>query len=372
MQDRQDRHFPQLDGIRGVAILIVLVGHLISLHIGFGLKKFGSVPPIGVDLFFVLSGFLITNSLLQARGRDHFFKNFYARRALRIAPLYFALLIFVFGIANHRFAALSFNAQKVHWQVFALYLQNLYYRQASELGPLCLAVTWSLAVEEQFYTVWPLLVSKLTVRNLSAVALGVVLAAPIARSIVPMFGYDPYINPVCRMDAMAMGALLSLWRFAANPSARHLMKRALYLLAGGATGEIICHFLGLTHIMSKSFVALMFTAILALSLAWEPLGKMLSIAPLRLTGRFSYCLYLVHLAIGELVFFKMRGSSLANSASRSFLIMALSYLAAWISWTFFESPILGLKKYFESRFPSRNAETSTELNSAPLSPVLGG
>ena len=368
----QDRHLPQLDGIRGVAILIVLLGHLVSLNMGFGIEKLGPLAPSGVDLFFVLSGFLITNNLLQARGRDHFFKNFYARRALRIAPLYFALLIFVFAIANHRVAALSFSTQKVHWQVYALYLQNLYYRQASEFLPLCLAVTWSLAVEEQFYMVWPLLMSKLTIRNLSAVAFGVVIVAPIARVIVPVFGYDPYTNPICRMDAMAMGALLSLWRSAANPSAREIKSRALYVFAAGATGEIICHFLALTHITSKSFVALMFTAILALSLAWVPLGGVLSIAPLRLTGRVSYCLYLAHPVIGALVYYKMKGSGLPNSVSRSFLIIALSYLVAWLSWTFFEAPILGLKKYFESRFPSRNGEPSTELNSAPLSPVLGG
>jgi len=368
----QDRHFPQLDGIRGVAISIVLLGHLVSLNIGFGVEKLGPLPPIGVDLFFVLSGFLITNNLLQARGKDHFFKNFYARRALRIAPLYFAMLIFVFGIANHRFAALSFNAQKVHWQIFALYLQNLYYRQATALGPLCLAVTWSLAVEEQFYMVWPLLVSKLTIRNLSAVAFGVVLIAPIARTVVPLFGYDPYINPICRMDAMAMGALLSLWRSAAHPSAREIKSRALYFFSAGAAGEVICHFLGLTHVMSKSFVALMFTAMLAFSLTWEPLSRVLSIAPLRLTGRVSYCLYLAHPIIGALVYHKMKGSSLANSASRSFIIIVLSYLVAWLSWTFFEGPILGLKRYFESRFASRNGAPSTELTSTPLSAVLGG
>jgi peptidoglycan/LPS O-acetylase OafA/YrhL len=367
----QGRHFPQLDGIRGVAILIVLLGHLVGLDMGFGIAKLGPLAPSGVDLFFVLSGLLITNNLLRAKGRDHFFKNFYARRALRIAPLYFALLIFVFAFANHRLAALSFGTQ-VHWQVFALYLQNLYYRQASELGPLCLAVTWSLAVEEQFYMVWPLLVSKLTIKNLSAVAFVVVLVAPIARLIVPVFGYDPYINPICRMDAMAMGALLSLWLSEAKPSAREIRSKAFYFFAAGTAGEIICHFLGLTHVMSKSFVALMFAAIVALSLAWEPLGKVLSVAPLRLTGRVSYCLYLVHPVIGALIYYGIKGSSLANSLSRSFLIIVLSYLVAWLSWTFFEGPILGLKQYFESRFPSKNGAPSTELNSAPLSPVLGG
>src|SRR6202035_2239788 len=122
--------------------------------------------------------------------------NFYSRRALRIAPLYFALLIFMFGIANHRLAALTFNDQKIHWQVFAFYLQNLYYRQASDLGPLALAVTWSLAIEEQFYMVWPLLVSKLTIRKLSVVAGVLLLFAPIARIVAPIVGCDPYISPL--------------------------------------------------------------------------------------------------------------------------------------------------------------------------------
>jgi peptidoglycan/LPS O-acetylase OafA/YrhL len=361
----QDKHLTQLDGIRGVAILIVLLGHLITQPIGFGIVRLGPLPPVGVDLFFVLSGFLITNVLLRARGKEHFFFNFYARRALRIAPLYFALLIFMFAVANHRLAALTFNDQRVHWQVFAFYLQNLYYRQASELGPLALAVTWSLAIEEQFYTVWPLLVSKLTVRNLSIVAAVLIFLAPIARVIVPIFGYDPYINPLCRMDAMAMGALLSFWLFSAKPSTQNINRQAVWVLGVGLAGEIICHFLGLTHILSKSLVALMFTAVLALSLVWEPLCKLLSLRPLRLTGKVSYCLYLAHPVIGDLVYHEFHGPTIAMKATRSLLIIALSYSAAFLSWTFFESPILSLKKYFET------SRVVSEATAKSLSAAVG-
>jgi peptidoglycan/LPS O-acetylase OafA/YrhL len=367
----QDRHLSQLDGIRGVAILIVILGHLITRDMGFGITRLGPLPPIGVDLFFVLSGFLITNVLLRARGTDHFFKNFYARRALRIAPLYFALLIFMFAIANHRLAAFTFNDQKLHWQVFAFYLQNLYYHQASELGPLALAVTWSLAVEEQFYLLWPLLVSKWTIRNLSAVATGLVVIAPVARVIVPKFGYDPYINPLCRADAMAMGALLSLWIWRADPSVREMKRTAMFILAGGLTGEVVCHFLGITHIMSKSFVALMFVALLALSLSWEPLKKVLSVAPLRLTGKVSYCLYLAHPLAGALLYHELSGTSLVMRAIRSLLILMLSYSVALLSWTFFERPILSLKRYFESGIPQKGQAAPAGLPSAALSPVLG-
>jgi peptidoglycan/LPS O-acetylase OafA/YrhL len=367
----RDRHLPQLDGLRGIAILIVLLGHLLTRSIGFGIEKLGALPPIGVDLFFVLSGFLITNVLLRAKSGDHFFTNFYARRALRIAPLYFALLIFMFAIANHRLAALTFNSQKVHWQVYAFYVQNLYYRQASELGPLALAVTWSLAVEEQFYMVWPLLVSRLTTSHLSAVAAGLIFIAPVARIVVPAFGYDPYINPLCRMDAMGMGALLSLWLWQANPSTRQIKSKAVSILAAGLAAEIICHFLGLSHILSKSFVALMFMAVVALSLAWEPLAKVLSIAPLRLTGKVSYCLYLAHPIVGGLIHHEVNGSGLAARAARSSLTFVLSYAVAFLSWTFFESPILSLKKYFTSHGPPKHHFPSDDLNSAALIALPG-
>jgi peptidoglycan/LPS O-acetylase OafA/YrhL len=367
----QDKYLPQLDGFRGVAILIVLIGHLITQPIGFGIDILGPLPPVGVDLFFVLSGFLITNVLLRTRGKEHFFTNFYARRVLRIAPLYFALLIFMFAIANHRLVALTFDNQRLHWQVFALYLQNLYYRQPLKGEPLALAVTWSLAIEEQFYTVWPLLVSKLTIRNLSIVAAGLVFIAPIARIVVPRFGYDPYINPLCRMDAMAMGALLSFWMFRANPSSRDIKKQAARVFAAGLVGEIVFHFLGLTHIMSKSLVALMFTALLALSMAWGPLCKVLSTAPLRLTGKVSYCLYLAHPVVGDLVYHQLHGSSLAVKTARSLLILALSYSVAFLSWTFFEGPILSLKKYFGSGRPAKGQASSTESTPASLSAVVG-
>ena len=365
----KDRHLSQLDGIRGIAILIVLLGHLLTRNFGLGIGKLGPLPPIGVDLFFVLSGFLITNVLLRAKSGNHFFRNFYARRALRIAPLYFALLIFMFAIANHRLAALTFDDQKLHWQVFALYLQNLYYRQASELGPLALAVTWSLAVEEQFYMVWPLLVARLTIRNLAFVASGLVFVAPIARVTLPVFGYDPYINPLCRVDAMAIGSLLSLWLWRTKPSDAQIRSLAMRAFAAGAAGEIICHFLGLSHVMSKSFVALMFAALLALSLAWEPLARILSVPPLRLTGKVSYCLYLVHPIVGALVYHELSGSSLAMKTTRSLLIIVLSYSAAMTSWAFFESPILGLKRYFETGRPSTELHSLDEVSSASLGPI---
>jgi peptidoglycan/LPS O-acetylase OafA/YrhL len=173
------------------------------------------------------------------------------------------------------------------------------------------------------------------------------------------------------MDAMGMGALLSLWLWQANPSTRQIKGKAVSILAAGLAAEIICHFLGLSHIMSKSFVALMFMAVVALSLAWEPLAKVLSIAPLRLTGKVSYCLYLAHPVVGALVYHEISGSSLAARAARSILIFVLSYAVAFLSWTFFESPILSLKKYFTSYGPPKHHSSSDDLGSASWNALPG-
>lgn len=183
-----NKHLPQLDGLRGIAILIVLLGHVLVFHFGLGITFLGPLPPIGVDLFFVLSGFLITRILLESRHQVHYFRNFYARRALRIWPLYFVALAVIFTVTNHRIAQLTFDQNRVHWPVFVVYVQNLAYRQASQMGPLALAVTWSLAVEEQFYTIWPMLVRWLSVRGLTITLLIIVAIAPLARFIVPRFG----------------------------------------------------------------------------------------------------------------------------------------------------------------------------------------
>ena len=162
-----------------------------------------------------------------------------------------------------------------------------------------------------------------------------ILIAPIARVVVPLFGYDPYINPLCRMDAMAMGALLSFWIFRASPPGDEVKRQAIRMLAAGFAGEIICHFLGFTHVMSKSLVATMFTAVLALSLAWEPLARVLSTPILRQTGKISYCLYLAHPVVGALVYHQLHGSSTTTKVARSLLIIVLSYSVAFLSWNLF-------------------------------------
>ena len=143
------KYIPQLDGLRGIAILIVLLAHLDYLPI-FGSAKYLKYGRTGVDLFFVLSGFLITGILLDTKEFPGYFKNFYARRALRIWPIYYAMLILFFSLLPAIFPHHSFHTDWNAWPYYATYTQNLFYNfpHSTPLGP-----TWSLAVEEQYYMV---------------------------------------------------------------------------------------------------------------------------------------------------------------------------------------------------------------------------
>jgi peptidoglycan/LPS O-acetylase OafA/YrhL len=345
----KNKHLPQLDGLRGVALLIVVLGHIIVFSFGFHNLRLGFVPPVGVDLFFVLSGFLITTILVRSKGQTHFYRNFYARRSLRIWPLYFFLLLFEFGIANHRLPDVAI-ASTAHWPIFALYLQNIIYSGSQpNPGVLVLAITWSLAVEEQFYLIWPLLVARLSIRHMVAV-LGVIIAfAPFARYLVEAAGRDSYTFPLCRIDAMAMGGLLAIWLIIKEPVGAIISKNGVLMIAAALAGQVICHFAHISHYVDKSFAALAFTGLLAIALHQSLVIRILSIAPLRFTGKISYCMYLSHAVIGPLIFHYLQGTSFSRAATRSVLVLAATYGYSTLSWFFFEQPILRFKRFFPER-----------------------
>ena len=150
---------PQLDGIRGIAILLVIFHNETVKYPFLYLDRIFANGWMGVDLFFVLSGLLITGILLDTRQSAGYFKNFYARRCLRTWPLYYASLLLMFGIIPLLLPAqgkIVFERSSPWW-AFPLYLQN-FLIPAPEKATGLLGVTWSLAIEEQFYLVWPLMV----------------------------------------------------------------------------------------------------------------------------------------------------------------------------------------------------------------------
>src|SRR5687768_1805284 len=177
-------HWPALDGLRGTAVIAVLVCHyavLLPRTPAVGLLEIGWA---GVDLFFVLSGFLITGILLDARGTPHYLRNFYARRALRIFPLYYGFLAVTLLVslavklapgASHEGLRHLWAAQPSLWTYTANYwmpAQTAWSPWSEVVIPL-----WSLSVEEQFYLVWPLVVCRLSERGLVRLCVGIVAGA---------------------------------------------------------------------------------------------------------------------------------------------------------------------------------------------------
>jgi peptidoglycan/LPS O-acetylase OafA/YrhL len=217
----------QLDGLRGVAILSVLVWHFVGSGVAVTpgttasyLRAAFRLSWTGVDLFFVLSGFLIGGILLDARDSRRYFRTFYVRRFCRILPLYWLLLAaFAAALWLHAshgwFEGSPAVDHPAPWWAYLTFTQNFYYA-AGHFESNLLALSWSLAVEEQFYLTLPPLVWLLPRRALAAVLCLAAGAAPLFRHWVyqsgafPVPGNAAYVLPVCRMDALALGVLGAL------------------------------------------------------------------------------------------------------------------------------------------------------------------
>jgi peptidoglycan/LPS O-acetylase OafA/YrhL len=211
---------PELDGIRGCAILLVLVWHYIAcqLHAVPGtaaayVERSLSMTWSGVDLFFVLSGFLISGILLDNRPATNYFRVFYARRICRIFPLYFLVLglfMFFLALGAEHWSKLSwlFHSPLPLWS-YATFTQNVLMASRQTMGSGWLEVTWSLAVEEQFYLVIPLLIWLLPRRQLAVVAVLLVFLAPLLRSTWGSW-FQGYLLTPWRGDSLLTGTLLAI------------------------------------------------------------------------------------------------------------------------------------------------------------------
>ncbi|PYT99820.1 MAG: acyltransferase [Acidobacteria bacterium] len=351
-------YIPQFDGLRGIAILLVLIGHSGFLE---ALPHAGMLEytRFGVDLFFVLSGFLITGILTDSKGSGHYFRNFYARRALRIWPLYYLILFFAFVVAPLFVPGMRPTVASI-WPPFIFYVQNLAYH---DVYPFALGATWSLAVEEQFYLTWPLPVFLLSKRVLSIVLVSLV-AMSLSLRIAFHFhgaatGYVHTFTP-SRLDAIACGSLAALWLRSPSGTFALWRVRAYQFLGLGVAGVVLTRVLmhRNSSVVSYTFLAMAFTGLLGISLTSDPrsslLGRSLSAGWLRYIGKISYGIYLLHYPIFHLWarFFDSQSFYQYNQVARNLLgfavQMPLAMLAAAISWRFFEGPILRLKE----RFPS--------------------
>ncbi len=363
------RHkIPQLDSVRGLAILLVMMHNMGSKYPLPYSQWLISNGWMGVDLFFVLSGFLITGILLRTKSSAGYFKNFYARRCLRIWPLYYSLLIFMFvliPVLRPSEAHMVFEPRSSPWWAYPLFLQNfLVPIPTMATGPL--AVTWSLAIEEQFYLVWPFIVRFCSPIQLRRIAIGVICVAPALRYYLSAHHVIIYSNVFCRLDGLMAGALLALMISNENFVPSLFVARAWILLALAASFALIFQRFDAQWIVF-SFTALASAAFVYLAMfsAQPWLQMILNNRFLIFTGTISYGLYLLHKIPMDMAqsFHLDKSPLVAVSAS-----FAAAFALALLSWNVLEKPFLAWKRFFKS---TPSPQDSLDGRGMPTNPPAG-
>ena len=379
----QSKHLPFLDGWRGIAVLSVMVYHLWPRRFRHGLY-FAEFGWMGVDLFFALSGFLITRILLAARDRPNYFRNFYARRALRIFPLYYAVVAVaclfwpLFGPHPEPAREVLPRAAAAFGHVTNLW-QAWHHAWFPAPPPFLLGHLWSLAVEEQFYLVWPVVVLLVPDRRwMLAVCGGCVVLANVCRITLwanhasPML---PFVLTPCRVDGLALGAAIAVavtqpaWAAVARKLAWVGFGLALaVIVAAGLRGHTFDHAgSNVMRTVGLSVSGPLWASALALTITAATAGglvdRALSFAPLRWLGTYSYGLYVYHGLLGNFFRDHFNGpirrhvgvnnvGDLCEFAATLGVILAISV----VSFHGFERPIMRLKRYFPEPLATDDAQ----------------
>jgi peptidoglycan/LPS O-acetylase OafA/YrhL len=381
VEPQNQRHMPELDGIRGLAILGVLCSHIagmsgilntVSPSIAEKLLSHFLVPMWGgVDLFFVLSGFLITGILLRTKASNHYFSSFYARRVLRIFPIYY--LVLTLSIIIGRFSAefASTLPPWASWRIsYFLYLQNwpVFWHGDKVMGGLWGAY-WSLAVEEQFYFIWPLVILLLSEKTIIRICCVGLPCALLLRTYLCLsyFGNEFGLLQITpsRIDGLLLGAICSIYIY------QHRQPIPMqWIITCGSVGSCIILYIAIFQrqelvgtgkwmgtigvtgyaLLSATLVALSQRKILIVQ-------NLLTLQWLRLAGKYSYGMYVYHLF---LVFAFRRYLAAPSSPGPGLgihfgilvkcLAMIIEIICVFVlakaSYDLIEARFLRLKKYF--------------------------
>lgn len=361
----------ELDGLRGLAILMVL-----QFHWAEGLSRMTRTEAVmyeilragwlGVDLFFVLSGFLITGILWDSRTTVGYFRKFYIRRALRIFPPYYGFLVFSWGVLPW---LLWFIDHKPMWQSsgqwwYWLYVSNIGMALHAETASDFFSHFWSLAVEEQFYLFWPLVVYHLSSKAVVRTCLGLITCAAVLRSILLWCGGahpGSYVLMPCRLDALAIGAWLAMAQRLNLITADFLWwARGVFWIGMGVLAGVFCVSGFKLEIANPYMVTVGYSIagltcgalmILILRRGWIPWVK----TPiLQVFGKYSYTIYIIHVPLHAPLYkiyasqhiTGLMWSDFGNLIGFCIFASIACLIIAALSWRLYESHFLKLKDRF--------------------------
>ena len=356
------RHLPALDGLRGLAVLFVLVFHIFQVEAepNAGLPRLAykatALGQTGVDLFFVLSGFLITGILHDTKGSDRYFRNFYGRRTVRIFPLYYGVLIVATIVLPILLGHRVTDANPI-----ALWTYTANMPAVFGLEPQTFGHFWTLAVEEQFYLIWPAVVFAFSRPAMMRVCVACIVGSLFVRIGLVSLHLSPDGFMPGRLDSLALGGLLALaargpegmanWRRWAGLAVVGMIAIVLplYVMQSGSHAAWL-------QVVKFSLFAAFYGAMLALTVSSAPtslVGRGFNLRPLRFLGKYSYGIYVFHPFLIS-AFLKAREADSSGTletttavAVRFVAISAMSIVAAWLSWHLFEKHFLRLKRHFE-------------------------
>jgi peptidoglycan/LPS O-acetylase OafA/YrhL len=374
---------PELDSLRGIAIIGVLLLH--AFYSSYSSFPFSGLPRVflqatqpgwlGVNLFFVLSGFLITGILLDSKDKPQYFRRFYTRRALRILPAYYLLLI-ILGVlhqASAGFLGLSF-----------IYLANVtaLFGVVSDYGPL-----WSLAVEEHYYILWPSVIYKLTRRHLAIITVALCVLIPVLRGVSFRLGYTAGLGWYTWFvaDGLATGSLLAIFlRTSASRRTVAVVCGTLlavgFMLAGiGRPFGILTRERVLGAALQETVIDIVFAGflLLVMLLGTSARRHYVNNSVLRFLGYISYGLYLIHLLVFRIYDRLCRNYwPWLQPTARHFGLVVLRFVlaggaaigVAYLSRKYFEERFLRLKDRFAGAKQAEVLRTSRSKAKEEASP----
>jgi peptidoglycan/LPS O-acetylase OafA/YrhL len=378
----EESRIRELDGLRAIAVLLVLAWHYVGVPDGrdYWLWKALHVGRFGVDLFFVLSGYLIASILLKNRDSPNYFLSFYSKRALRIWPIYYLMCAASLVGWFFELSPTLFNTNGVPGWTYLFGLQNVAIAVAQNNGVYWLGGTWSLAIEEQFYLLFPLLVRKVRPERLLRILLAPIIVCPIGRFIdSPLHdAYGWYVLPQFRADALAIGALVAWWRLYRKPSETFTLvvsnwfNRAvlclplLWLLGTGRWS------VAFSHTIAGAFFGL------ALFLVLENPGagrlQFLRGSVAVFFAKTSYAAYMVHHIVIYTLFAvtgEARTLTTLSGVAMTGVAVVLTFAICALSHRYFEMPLIA---FGHRRFPfgKPTVRTTSNLSAAETDRPSGG